>query len=81
MIYDKKRPRFVVYPLFVLLLLDTHTHTHTYIYIYIVGSSCFVLAVGSASDGSSAKHSTIFLEMPKANHIKIVTFRKHLSRS
>lgn len=33
-----------------------------------------VLAVGSVSDGSSAKHSIIFLKMPKASHIKIIIF-------
>ena len=43
----------------------------------MVGSACFVLAVGSASDGSSA----VFLKMPKPNYIKIVIFRKHFSRS
>ena len=45
------------------------------------GSGCFFLAVSSASDGSSAKGSAIILKMPKANHIKIVTFRNHFSRS
>ena len=52
-----------------------------YIYIYINGGSgCFVLAVSSASDGSSTKYC-IFLKMPKLNHIKIVIFKKHFSYS
>ena len=49
-------------------------------YIKNGGSGCFVLAVGSASDGSSAKHSAIFLKMLKVNHIKIVIFRKYFNR-
>ena len=28
-------------------------------------------------DGNRAKHCAIFSKMPKANHIKIVIFRKH----
>ena len=45
---------------------------HMYINIFNGGSGYFALAVGSLSDGSSAKHSAIFFKMPKANHIKII---------
>ena len=43
-----------------------------YINIFNGGSGYFALAVGSLSDGSSAKHSAIFFKMSKANHIKII---------
>lgn len=59
-----------VYSLFGLLLCDT-------IHRYIKkkgGSCCFVLGIGSASNGSSAKLSAIFLKMPKPNHIKVVRY-------
>ena len=62
----------------------THTHmrahTHRYIY-YLYIHIWWEHYVGSASDGSSAKRNAIFIKMSKANHIKILIFRKHFSRS
>ena len=56
-----------------------------YIFIYYTKNggtknSCFVLAVGSVSHGSSAKRSFIFLKMSKPNHVKNVIFKKHFCR-
>ena len=42
---------------------------------------CLVLAVSSASYGSSTKRRAIFLKIAKPNHINIVIFRKHFSHS
>ena len=67
-IYGKKRHGFTAYPLFDLLLRYING-----------GSGCFVLAVVPVLDGSIKKCSAIFSKMPKANHIKIVIFRKHFS--
>ena len=68
---------------FVWLVAMWHLHYIKIIYVYKKngGSGCFALAVGSASDGNSAKHCAIFSKMPKANHIKILIFRKHCSCS
>ena len=60
---------------------NTYMHIYIYIYIYNGRSGCFVLTGGSASDGSNAKRSAIFFKMSKANHTKIVTFRKQFSLS
>ena len=57
-------------------------YIYIYVYIYINGGSgCYFLASASASDRSNAKGRTIFVKMPKSNHIKIVIFRKHFSLS
>ena len=75
----QKRTRFDECPLFGLLLC--FTYIQIYVYNKDVGSCCFVLAVGSASDRSSMKCSVIFKKMPKPRNIKIVTFRKHFSHN
>ena len=49
--------------------------------VYNGGSGCYFLASASASDRSNTKRRTIFVKMPKSNHIKIVIFRKHFSLS
>ena len=59
MVYDKKRPRFVGYPLFGLLLCFT-LYINLCIYKKKFGSCCFAVAVGSASDRSSVECSAIF---------------------